>query len=288
MKKRYCRKIIFSILVIYMMTVSSAFALIKGPKNIDSSININTTSLLSNPKDKKSSQNQDNINLGNNQGKNPGKLLPSLKPATKVVAFDQLGEPAKGEEIAVITTSLKNGVVKIRLFPQFAPKTVELFKERVNSGFYNGLSINKIIPNSMMQCGLNQQTNPSNMNLVNESSLDEPSSEVRNYRGAIATIGKDGSLDQFIIVQADSSGIVKDTLGYIENNSSSFPKDVINKYKKLGGAPFLDFQNIVFGQVIQSQGQGMKTIDKIAKVNIDENNKPKNEIKIIKIEIQNY
>ena len=49
----------------------------------------------------------------------------------------QLDKPEKGEEIAVMTTSM--GVIKLRLFPNAAPKAVENFKSLINKGYYNWL-----------------------------------------------------------------------------------------------------------------------------------------------------
>ena len=53
----------------------------------------------------------------------------------------QLDPPEQGEEIAVITTS--EGVIRMRLFEDAAPKTVENFKELAQQGFYDGLTFHR-------------------------------------------------------------------------------------------------------------------------------------------------
>ena len=63
-------------------------------------------------------------------------------------------------------------------------------------------------------------------------------------------------------------------------SESKYPEQIIKAYKK-GGNPSLDGDYTVFGQVID----GMDIVDKIAESETDENNKPKNEIKIQKIEV---
>jgi len=63
-------------------------------------------------------------------------------------------------------------------------------------------------------------------------------------------------------------------------SESKYPAQIIKAYKK-GGNPSLDGDYTVFGQVID----GMDIVDKIAESETDENNKPKNEIKIQKIEV---
>ena len=57
--------------------------------------------------------------------------------------------PAEGEEIAVITTS--KGVVKLRLFPEEAPKAVENFKTLAKHGYYDGLLFHRVIEDFMVQ-----------------------------------------------------------------------------------------------------------------------------------------
>lgn len=54
-----------------------------------------------------------------------------------------------------------------------------------------------------------------------------------------------------------------------------------NVYKSIGGVPRLDCTYTVFGEVIE----GLDVIDRIASVKTDSNDKPLNDIKIIKIKI---
>ena len=54
-------------------------------------------------------------------------------------------------------------------------------------------------------------------------------------------------------------------------------------YKTIGGTPRLDGTYTVFGEVIE----GLDIVDKIAAVQTDTNDKPVNDIKIIKIKIVN-
>ncbi|MEI6048307.1 MAG: peptidylprolyl isomerase [Bacteroidota bacterium] len=59
------------------------------------------------------------------------------------------------------------------------------------------------------------------------------------------------------------------------------PAEQRNVYKNVGGVPRLDSTYTVFGEVIE----GLYIIDKIAAVQTDSNDKPLNEIKIVKIKI---
>jgi cyclophilin family peptidyl-prolyl cis-trans isomerase len=69
---------------------------------------------------------------------------------------------------------------------------------------------------------------------------------------------------------------------YLSNNKDyKIPEDQRNIYKSIGGAPFLDGSYTVFGEVTE----GLDVVDKITSVSTDSNDKPFNDIKIIKIKI---
>ena len=46
-----------------------------------------------------------------------------------------------------------SGIIKIELYPNIAPESVENFIELANSGFYNGLTFHRTIPGFMAQGG---------------------------------------------------------------------------------------------------------------------------------------
>lgn len=50
-------------------------------------------------------------------------------------------------------TLTNNNKIKIKLFSEGAPKTVENFERLVEKGFYNGLSFFRVIPNFIVQTG---------------------------------------------------------------------------------------------------------------------------------------
>ncbi|MEE1198314.1 MAG: peptidylprolyl isomerase [Acutalibacteraceae bacterium] len=49
----------------------------------------------------------------------------------------QTALPVKGDTVAVMHTNM--GDIKIKLFPESAPKTVENFVTHAKNGYYNGL-----------------------------------------------------------------------------------------------------------------------------------------------------
>lgn len=66
--------------------------------------------------------------------------------------FPQLTTDVQAGEVLVeMNTTL--GAVKIKLFPEFAPKTVENFLGHAKSGYYNGIIFHRVIQDFMIQGG---------------------------------------------------------------------------------------------------------------------------------------
>ena len=63
-----------------------------------------------------------------------------------------------------------------------------------------------------------------------------------------------------------------------ENPPITYPKDIRKAYRVHGGAPWLDNEYTVFGEVTE----GMKVVEEIQKVKTDANDKPLKEIRIVK------
>ena len=58
------------------------------------------------------------------------------------------------EKNPIVTIEMKNGdVMKLELYPEVAPNTVNNFISLVSSGFYNGLTFHRIIEGFMIQGG---------------------------------------------------------------------------------------------------------------------------------------
>lgn len=62
---------------------------------------------------------------------------------------------AVGEtETPIVSMEMENGgIVKLELYPEIAPKTVNNFVALVEDGFYDGLTFHRIIPGFMIQGG---------------------------------------------------------------------------------------------------------------------------------------
>ena len=189
-------------------------------------------------------------------------------------------EPVKAGDItALMHTNM--GDIKIKLFPEKAPKTVENFVTHAKNGYYNGLIFHRVINDFMIQGGDPTGTGMGGSSIWGGSFEDEFDVELHNIYGALcmANAGPDTNGSQFFIVEASS--VPQDMIGQMRDIPDSFPADIVDYYEKNGGAPWLDFRHTVFGQVVD----GMETVEKIAKVKVDSNDKPMLDVTIDNIEI---
>lgn len=190
----------------------------------------------------------------------------------------QLEKPAKGEKIAVMQTNM--GDIKIRLFPEVAPKAIENFISHAENGYYDGLIFHRVINDFMIQGGDPTGTGRGGESIYGHSFEDEFDLSARNYRGALsmANAGPNTNGSQFFIVQAKNvdDGLISQMT---ELADRGFPEEVTENYKKIGGTPWLDFKHTVFGQVFE----GMDVVDNIAQVKVGPQDKPVNDVIIEKI-----
>lgn len=190
----------------------------------------------------------------------------------------QLEMPSKGEKIAVMKTNM--GDIKIRLFPEIAPKAVENFISHSQNGYYDGLIFHRVIKDFMIQGGDPTGTGRGGESIYGRSFEDEFDLSARNYRGALsmANAGPNTNGSQFFIVQAKNvdEGLISQM---VELADRGFPQEVTESYKKVGGTPWLDFKHTVFGQVFE----GMDVVDAIAGVKVGPQDKPVDDVIIEKI-----
>ncbi len=143
-------------------------------------------------------------------------------------------ETKGGNPMVIMTTSL--GDIKVELYPDKAPITVENFLSYVNDGFYNGTIFHRVIPGFMIQGGgftPNMEQKPTKSPIKNEAD-----NGLKNEPGTIAmarTSVVDSATSQFFINQVD------------------------NQFLNHGSR---DFGYAVFGKVVE----GMDVVNKIAQV----------------------
>lgn len=196
------------------------------------------------------------------------------------MAAIQLSAPQKGDTLAVMNTNM--GDIKIKLFPEKAPKTVENFVTHSKNGYYNGLKFHRVINDFMIQGGDPRGNGTGGESIWGGSFSDEFDPELHNLRGALsmANSGPDTNGSQFFIVQArEVPSNMLEQMRDLEDNG--FPADITAAYAELGGTPWLDFRHTVFGQVTD----GMDVVDKIAAVETN-NDVPCEDVILSSIDIE--
>lgn len=182
---------------------------------------------------------------------------------------------------AIIKTNM--GEIKLVLFPEECPMTVENFTKLAESGYYEGVIFHRVIPDFMIQGGDPTGTGRGGQSVFGHPFKDEFHPELRNIRGALsmANAGPGTNGSQFFIVQLNT--ISDDILNQMSDlgEEKGYGKDVVEAYRENGGAFWLDFKHTVFGHVYE----GMEVVDEISKVERDAMDKPYTDVVIEKVEI---
>jgi len=191
--------------------------------------------------------------------------------------YPQLNLENQQGPTAVLKTN--QGEIKIQLFPEQAPMTVENFIRLAQKGYYDGTIFHRVISDFMIQGGDPEGNGTGGESIWGHPFEDELSRELFNIRGALsmANSGPNTNGSQFFIVQ--NKNMPKCYIKQME--PAGYPKEIIHAYKQ-GGTPWLDGRHTVFGQVIT----GMDVVDKIAKSKKDKMDKPLEDITIESIQVQ--
>lgn len=145
----------------------------------------------------------------------------------------------------MVTIQMENGKeIKIELYPQIAPITVENFISLVKDGFYDGLTFHRVIPGFMIQGGCPDGTGMGGPGhtIKGEFLSSGVENTLRHTRGVLSMAranNPDSAGSQFFIMHAD--------------------------------APHLDGQYAAFGKVVE----GMEAVDEIAAVPTDYSDRPR-------------
>ena len=187
--------------------------------------------------------------------------------------------PAPGDTTVTMVTTM--GDIRIRLFPDEAPKAVENFLTHAKNGYYNGLIFHRVIRDFMIQGGDPTGTGMGGESIWGDAFEDEFTPKLHNLRGALsmANAGPGTNGSQFFLVQASSAP--EAMLDQMKALPDYFPAEAAADYAEIGGTPWLDYHHTVFGQVYD----GMDVVDAIAGVEVNGNDKPLTDVKILRIDL---
>ena len=160
--------------------------------------------------------------------------------ALSLAAMAACAEPSQETEVPVVVMETSKGTVRIELFPEEAPLTVENFLAYVDSGFYDGLTFHRVVPGFVIQGGGYEadmvKREPTRAPIQNESG-----NGLDNLRGTLSmarTQAAHSATSQFFVNLVDN--------GMLDH----------------GARPGETFGYAVFGRVVD----GMGVIDEIAQV----------------------
>lgn len=192
----------------------------------------------------------------------------------------------------LISMETNHGSMTVRLYDG-TPKHRDNFIKLAEQGYYDGLLFHRVIDGFMIQGG-----DPNSKNARPGSRLGsggpgytvpaEFTEEYAHVKGALAAARTGGpsnpkkasSGSQFYIVHGQ-----KATADVLENmemrKSMKYTEETKNAYIDKGGTPFLDQDYTVFGIV----EKGLDIVDKIASVDTDGSDRPREDVKILKVRV---
>ena len=158
-------------------------------------------------------------------------------------------------EVAVMQTDM--GTVILGFYPDVAPKTVTRFKELTQEGFYDGVLFHRVIPGFVVQTGDPKTKDPNTPPMEygtggSGQNLPAEFSELKHKRGTLA------------MARAQDPN----------SADSQF-------YIALEAQPHLDGKYTIFGEVLK----GMDVVDRIAAVETDARDVPRQPVHIISMKI---
>ncbi|OAL50226.1 peptidyl-prolyl cis-trans isomerase [Pyrenochaeta sp. DS3sAY3a] len=149
-------------------------------------------------------------------------------------------------EVALDTTL---GTVIVELYNDHAPKTCKNFSTLAQRQYFNGLIFHRVIPNFMIQGGDPSGTGRGGTSIYGEKFDDEISPALKHTGAGILSMANSGP----------------------NTNGSQF-------FITLAPTPWLDGKHTIFGRV----KSGMQVVKKLGLVKTDTEDRPVQEIKIVK------
>lgn len=144
----------------------------------------------------------------------------------------------------IVTIEMQSGdIMKLELYPEFAPNTVNNFISLINKGFYNGLIFHRVIRGFMIQGGDpdGNGTGGPGYSIKGEFTYNNVNNNLKHKAGVISMARSqrpDSAGSQFFIMHKD--------------------------------APHLDGSYAAFGKIIE----GMDVVNKIAETKTDYSDRP--------------
>ncbi len=163
----------------------------------------------------------------------------------------------------VVLVETNQGNFKLELFLEQSPLTAGNFRKLVENGFYNGTKFHRVIRDFMIQGG-------------------DPLSKNDNLKNRWGTGGSEPIKDEFIKGLSNKRGTLSMANSGPNSGSSQFFINVVDNTYLDWDKPPLQSKHPVFGKIID----GMDVIDKISNVRTASQDRPAEDIVIVKASMQ--
>ena len=159
----------------------------------------------------------------------------------------------------IVTIEMESGkTIKLELYPEIAPNTVANFVSLASKGYYNGLIFHRVIPGFMIQGG-----DPTGTGMGGPGYTIKGEFARNGYR----------------------ENTLRHTRGVISMARSGMPNSAGSQFFIMhADAPHLDGSYAAFGKVTE----GIETVDEIASVRTDRQDRPTTEQKMRKVTVETF
>ena len=159
----------------------------------------------------------------------------------------------------IVTIEMESGkTIKLELYPEIAPNTVANFVSLASKGFYDGLIFHRVIPGFMIQGG-----DPTGTGMGGPGYTIKGEFARNGYR----------------------ENTLRHTRGVISMARSGMPNSAGSQFFIMhADAPHLDGSYAAFGKVTE----GIETVDEIASVRTDRQDRPTTEQKMRKVTVETF
>ena len=192
--------------------------------------------------------------------------------------------PKEGDEI--IEIKFKDyGIVRFRLFPEYAQKASENFKGLANEGYYDGVKFHRIIEDFMIQGGDPEGTGRGGESVWGGKFDGGTDPHLIHCAGAVSYANATGPSDngsQFFIVTGNVYS--DEEIASMEAQGYSFSDSAKKLYTTVGGTPWLDGKHTVFGQVFD----GLDVVYTIQCAATDSSDRPIDDVVMEYVRVKPY
>ena len=202
------------------------------------------------------------------------------KDGTPVADVDvlQFRRPVQDALVAVLDTD--RGEVSVLLFPEAAPQAVQNFVTLARQGAYDGLDFLQVAKDYLVQTG--DTDGYGGESIWGSAFPAEVSDLLHHYTGALAMAGGAENNSQFYVVNSTADSVTEELL--TQMREAGWSEDVIAAYTQVGGAPWLDNNYTVFGQVFY----GMDAVRKIGGTAPESGTRPEEPAKLLQVSVTTF